>query len=316
MTAMHPYRRYDRIILDCTRRAKTVEQIELALHVACATDFSAEDILVRCEVLRRAGHLRARPAGRGRSAYEFCGRESHSRSTVPISSRGGLKATLIAGAVVSAVGCSTLGSGAAPLLPEDLPKYHTERVPNLSRVYQAPGQVVYRLCPTTACSIPTPKVRVKTVPPEQASESVQVHRPVLAQAAPLPPLEAHGNKASDPPSTEPSSRAAIFFDFGSAKLGAGSLETLKTHSAAIKAAKRIVLVGRTDHVGTIERNRLFAQKRADAIRDTLVALGIQKEKISVEIDPKTTEPLHPSAVSTSKPAGKAAQARRVDMLLY
>jgi outer membrane protein OmpA-like peptidoglycan-associated protein len=316
MAAMHPYRRYDRLILNCARRAKTVQQIERAMHRASLTDFSAEDIQVRCEVLRQAGRLRIRPGGRGRPAYELCGRESHSRLTAPTSSHGSLRATLIAGAVVSAMGCSTLGSGSAPLFPEDLPKYHTERVPNLSRVYQVPGQVVYRLCPTTECAAPTPKVRTKTVPPETVPESAKIAAPALAQASPLPQLAAPTKQAAEPATPEPASRAAIFFGFGSAKLGADSLETLKSQAGVIKEAKRIVLVGRTDHVGTIERNRLFAQKRADAIRDALVALGVPKESISVEIDPKTTEPLHPGAVSASKPADKAAQARRVDVLIH
>jgi len=77
-----------------------------------------------------------------------------------------------------------------------------------------------------------------------------------------------------------------------------------------------VLVGRTDHVGSMERNKLFAKKRADAIREALLALGVSKETISVEIDPKTTEALHPRAVSASKPTDEAAQARRVDILIH
>ncbi len=322
---MHPYRRYDRIILNCVRRAQTVEQIERTMRRASLTDFSAEDIQVRCEVLRRAGRLRIRSAGQGRSAYELCDRADQGRLRVPPSSNSGLRVTLMAGAVVSAMGCSALGSGSAPLFPEDMPRYHTERVPSLSRVYQVPGQVVYRLCATIECPMPTPKVRVRTAPLEHASENTQVPPPALAQASPLPPLEAQSKQPSSDKEVErlnsaeipePASRAAIFFGFASAKLSADSLETLKRQASVIKAAKRIVLVGRTDHVGSMERNKLFAKKRADAIREALLALGVSKETISVEIDPKTTEALHPRAVSASKPTDEAAQARRVDILIH
>jgi len=332
---MHPIRRYDPAILKCTIRTRTLAQIVRALHrgndaLALQGPMNPHDIELRCEVFARCGVLERVTLPGGELAYRRT-RQRPSAPKVPVphhSTMVGrrLRAGLMATAVLSAYGCAGLGNlSSDPMFPDDLPKYHTERAPNLSRVYQVPGQAVYRLCAGTGCLAPTPKVLARTVP-AQAAEAIPVAavdsappralpgaepKAVLAKGEGAAPENQNTNAAG-----EPSGRVAVFFGFASSKLSASALETLKNQAETIKSAKRLVLIGRTDQVGSLERNSMFAKKRADAVKGVLTSLGIKPDLIVVEVDPKTSEALHPNAYSAFKPTERDAVSRRVDLLVF
>ena len=328
---MLPIRRYDPAILDCTKRTRTLAQIVQTLHrVAHSCELQEPmnpgDIELRCEVLSRAGALERLVLTSGEIAYRRrrARRGAARPGRIPVGR--GLKVGLMASVVLTAYGCANFdGLSSAPHVPEDLPRYHTEKAPNLSQVYQVPGQVVYLLCDGKNCLAPTPKVIARALPAQTAEviPLTSLDRPLPAPhleadlKAPSPKAAIVAKVEQDAVAPEVATgRVAVFFDFASAKLDEKALETLKSQADAIRAAKRIVVTGRTDQVGSLERNKLFAQKRARAVRDALVAAGIPRERISVEVDPKTSEALHPKAYSAFKPTAEDAIARRVDLLIH
>ena len=74
----------------------------------------------------------------------------------------------------------------------------------------------------------------------------------------------------------------VFFAFDSSDLGAEALAALEKQAAWLKkyGAVRVTLEGHCDERGTREYNLALGERRANAVKDYLVALGINPSRIN------------------------------------
>jgi outer membrane protein OmpA-like peptidoglycan-associated protein len=120
-------------------------------------------------------------------------------------------------------------------------------------------------------------------------------------------------KVSEKPMAQPQlprpEEFLVFFDFDSAKLTPEALDILK--SAANVATKgnykRFVLTGHADRSGSTEYNLALSQRRADAVKKELLALGLPGGEIATEAKGESV-PLVPTADGVQEP-----QNRRVEI---
>ena len=111
-----------------------------------------------------------------------------------------------------------------------------------------------------------------------------------------------GKAAGAPyPAASPSS-VAIYFPAGQATLDTGAQRTVRVAAAAyVGIGTQIVVTGYADKTGNAAANLELAKKRAAAVRDELVKLGVEPKRIQ----------LVPPVTVTG--AGSDDQARRVDL---
>ncbi len=96
------------------------------------------------------------------------------------------------------------------------------------------------------------------------------------RAAYQPPLTAAGD--------EPELAGAwyqVFFDTNSAAINARGQTIVKSvaHVVANAGPTRVTVIGKTDRVGAPPANLALAQRRADTVRDALVAAGVPAARI-------------------------------------
>ena len=111
------------------------------------------------------------------------------------------------------------------------------------------------------------------------------------------------------PQTPMPEEFVVFFDFDSARLTTEALDILK--SAANVATKgnykRFVLTGHADRTGSTEYNLALSQRRAEAVKKELLALGLPAGEIVTEAKGESV-PLVPTADGVQEP-----QNRRVEI---
>lgn len=73
----------------------------------------------------------------------------------------------------------------------------------------------------------------------------------------------------------------IYFDFGSAEIDPADRDTLRKLAARLKAEgdADLALIGHTDDLGSAEFNIALGQKRANAVAQALIALGVSPRRI-------------------------------------
>lgn len=110
-------------------------------------------------------------------------------------------------------------------------------------------------------------------------------------------------------STGDSSPTMLFFDWGKAEVSRDSAGTLDALIATLGAspAARLTLESHSDRSGPAAANRLSALRRAEAVRDYLVARGISAGAIAIRVMGED-QPLIPTADGVREP-----QNRRVDV---
>jgi peptidoglycan-associated lipoprotein len=125
-------------------------------------------------------------------------------------------------------------------------------------------------------------------------------------AAPEAPVVAEEPKEPDPvqiaavlPSEEPQAPAAperprvddyvpavdlktVYFDFDSAKLRADALDALATNAMWLKehTDTQIMIEGHCDEVGTPEYNQALGDRRAESVKTTLAASGVETDRMA------------------------------------
>ena len=100
-----------------------------------------------------------------------------------------------------------------------------------------------------------------------------------ASANTMPSAATAGNPLRDPRS--PLSRREIFYDYDSFTVRDEYKPLLEAHAAYLKQNRnaRIKVEGNTDERGSREYNLALGQRRADAVRRSLVLLGVSETQI-------------------------------------
>ena len=95
----------------------------------------------------------------------------------------------------------------------------------------------------------------------------------------------------------------FYFAVGKADLAQGADEALKDVIAGVKEGKKAMVSGYHDSTGTAAVNEEVAKKRAFAVKDALVRLGVTEDQIEL-VKPQVSEG-----------TGANAEARRVEVVL-
>lgn len=107
------------------------------------------------------------------------------------------------------------------------------------------------------------------------------------------PVTVDGRDALNDPSS-PLSKRSIYFDFDSYTIRDEYRGTIEAHARYLSANKgrKVIIQGNTDERGSREYNLALGQKRAEAVRKALAALGVsdaQLEAVSLgEEKPRAT----------------------------
>jgi len=118
-------------------------------------------------------------------------------------------------------------------------------------------EAVFRLC--ADCPTPTRKVMAPVPPPIRLAE--------IAKPKPVaPPMEERLTRA-------------VHFPFASSRLTAGARQALEALRPLLLEARSIALTGHTDRVGHPTFNHRLALRRAQTVRQALLDLGVQEERI-------------------------------------
>jgi hypothetical protein len=182
-----------------------------------------------------------------------------------------------------AAGLILTGCAGKAALP---PIMGTTPEPKLFGITQTEGAAHYVFC--AACPDRTPK-------------RLALNPPTVALVAP-PGLVAVPDKPVAPRSPDP---VTVRFSLGSAKLGNDSLRVLREAVSALPATARFTLIGHTDEVGSRKFNEQLAKRRAGAVMDALLTLGISSARID-SVDSHCCID-HPPAINP--------QARRADVVI-
>jgi len=117
-----------------------------------------------------------------------------------------------------------------------------------------------------------------STPPPTPQPSPQL----TAQPAPPPAPPPQPAPAPAPKPAAPISPASIYFDFDSAELSSDARSTLQTFFEALRDRPLVPvrIEGNCDERGTAEYNLALGQRRADAARNYLVNLGLERARIT------------------------------------
>lgn len=124
--------------------------------------------------------------------------------------------------------------------------------------------------------------------------------------------------AAPPPAPQPTERGLVFtlssdllFDSGQAVLKPGGEKTLENIAQAVRGqpGQRIVIEGFTDSTGSAEVNRRLSEERARAVKEALVARGVDAR----DIEARGYGPAYPVA-SNDTPVGRQLN-RRVQIVI-
>jgi len=135
-----------------------------------------------------------------------------------------------------------------------------------------------------ACSTPTP-LEEKGAPIESRGDSAGGAGAASAGIGDrsVRQLDVANDPSKDPFNypNNPLSRRSIFFDFDSFVVKDDFRPVLEAHARFLVAnpTRKVVLQGNTDDRGSREYNIALGQKRADAVRRAMVALGVAENQM-------------------------------------
>jgi outer membrane protein OmpA-like peptidoglycan-associated protein len=108
-------------------------------------------------------------------------------------------------------------------------------------------------------------------------------QPTAAGAAATPAPTARPRMAAPAPADTEVIHADVYFDFKSTRLRADAVRLLQDKAALLDrdSAWAVLVQGYADHQGPAEYNRALAQRRATAVKQFLVELGVPEASIKV-----------------------------------
>jgi outer membrane protein OmpA-like peptidoglycan-associated protein len=103
------------------------------------------------------------------------------------------------------------------------------------------------------------------------------------QAAPAQTPEPRPRTGAPAPTESEVIHADVYFDFKSTRLSAGAVRLLQDKAALLEHASTwaVLVQGYADRQGPAEYNRTLAQRRATAVKQFLVELGVPETSIKV-----------------------------------
>ena len=138
--------------------------------------------------------------------------------------------------------------------------------------------------------------------PAAASETqaLEASAPAAASAVAAAPLELKDDESKV---VVDNGVVKFYFAVGKADLAQGADEALKDVIAGVKEGKKAMVSGYHDSTGTAAVNEEVAKKRAFAVKEALVRLGVTEDQIEL-VKPQVSEG-----------TGANAEARRVEVVL-
>ena len=144
-----------------------------------------------------------------------------------------------------------------------------------------------------------------TPPPESQAA---VEEPVASRGSILRPEVKAEMTADVAPAPQPL-EALVYFDLGTADLSDAARADLEVFATSIPDPSwRIELAGRTDPTGDAALNRRLARQRAEAVRDHLLTLGVDPQRLTVSDDDTAQVDTPPESALPME------EARRVDLV--
>ena len=130
--------------------------------------------------------------------------------------------------------------------------------------------------------------------------AAEASAPAAASAVAVAPLELKDDESKV---VVENGVVKFYFAVGKADLATGADEALKDVIAGVKEGKKAMVSGYHDSTGTAAVNEEVAKKRAFAVKDALVRLGVTEDQIEL-VKPQVSEG-----------TGANAEARRVEVVL-
>jgi peptidoglycan-associated lipoprotein len=106
----------------------------------------------------------------------------------------------------------------------------------------------------------------------------------VVEEAPVQQASSEPVAAQEPAQPQPEATIALetifYFDYDDATLRPGARAEIEAHAERIKSSEKIVRIeGHADERGTDTYNKELGQRRAEAVRDLLVSMGVHSSKI-------------------------------------
>ncbi len=122
-----------------------------------------------------------------------------------------------------------------------------------------------------------------------------------------------GTAAPRPVADDIPSATVVFFGQGAARLAEKDLDALRGLLPYLQPGQRLRVTGRADPVGSLALNQALAQRRAAAVAEQLVALGIPRARVEVRAVVADNPHLPGDMAQTVVPGSMAARSRRADV---
>ena len=132
------------------------------------------------------------------------------------------------------------------------------------------------------------------------TQALEASAPAAASAVAAAPLELKDDESKV---VVDNGVVKFYFAVGKADLATGADEALKDVIAGVKEGKKALVSGYHDSTGTLAVNEEVAKKRAFAVKEALVRLGVTEDQIEL-VKPQVSEG-----------TGANAEARRVEVVL-
>ncbi|HXF46329.1 MAG TPA: OmpA family protein [Burkholderiaceae bacterium] len=222
--------------------------------------------------------------------------------------------------VASVAGVAALACSTTPTLPS-----HKEAGAAIAFCQRTVGgQLIWASCAPQEVAAPTPKTPVPLLAPlprKEASASPAAVQPAGPTPQPaVPPKEpapAMRPAAIGPSPVPPRSvfwSRSVYFAAGADRSPAlnNAVEAVASRFGALPEA-RVVIVGMTDATGSATLNAALAHRRAEAVRQRLIAAGVPAHAITSYADTSASRP--PPVAQADQPKAAGAVYRRADILI-
>ena len=152
--------------------------------------------------------------------------------------------------------------------------------PPQARVMPAPAVIEPAAAPEQATPEPTTPEPAATEEPVTQPDPVQIAAVIPSEEPQAPEMPAERPTVEDfAPAID---MKTVYFDFDSSKLRADALDALATNVTWLKehGELQVMIEGHCDEIGTPEYNQALGVRRAESVRATLAAAGVEPDRLA------------------------------------